>query len=223
MPNTKPKKLLIMIGPQGSGNHLFSKIFASSDKIGGWKVLNDHYWKGYHTEPFQHVWDWPGYIHNFDFNDYDYWVTSASVPVTKDGKLFVINPLLLYSLAQDINTGNEFVYDMDVHIGIITRDINILKHQQQRVRGKETLQDFYDVMYTIKTNDIPFITLSHESLILLGQPYMNQICDSIGFPCIKLDPELLENSNKKYVHPVDSHWLDSYVKLACEESKQNDN
>jgi hypothetical protein len=45
------KKLIILIGPQGSGNHLFSKCFMTSSKIGGWKELLTTYWQGHHKEP----------------------------------------------------------------------------------------------------------------------------------------------------------------------------
>ena len=38
------KKLLIVTGPQGSGNHLFSRIFSMHECVGGWKELVDTYW-----------------------------------------------------------------------------------------------------------------------------------------------------------------------------------
>ena len=33
------KKLLIITGPQGSGNHLFSRILSTGTQVGGWKGL----------------------------------------------------------------------------------------------------------------------------------------------------------------------------------------
>ena len=34
------KKLLIITGPQGSGNHLVSRLFSLHDDVGGWKELS---------------------------------------------------------------------------------------------------------------------------------------------------------------------------------------
>ena len=53
----QPRRLLILTGPQGAGNHLFSKIFAFHPMVNGW-VMND-YWEGHHHEPFAKYWDNP--------------------------------------------------------------------------------------------------------------------------------------------------------------------
>ena len=43
------KKLLIITGPQGSGNHLFSRILSTHPEVGGWKSLleADNFWTNY--------------------------------------------------------------------------------------------------------------------------------------------------------------------------------
>ena len=201
-----------MVGPQGGGNHMFSKVFASSNKIGGWKDLNTHYWKGHHTEPFADIWSNPHRLKKFDFSEYDYWVASTSIPCVYKGHTVVHNPLSLFHYAWEL--------DIECQIGVITRDINILKHQQKRVRGNESLRQYQNIVTSLMMNNVPFVTLSHESLILLGQSYIDHICYTLDFPRIILDDELLENANEKYIHPIDSHWLDTYVKIACEESKK---
>ena len=58
----KLNKLLILTGPQGSGNHLWSKVFSSSDLVNGWKQDPTLKWEDHHHEPFSHWWDDPNKI-----------------------------------------------------------------------------------------------------------------------------------------------------------------
>ena len=47
------KTLAILTGPQGSGNHLWSKIFSLHEDVFGWKSLLDNYWEAHrYSEPF---------------------------------------------------------------------------------------------------------------------------------------------------------------------------
>ena len=57
--------ILIITGPQGSGNHLFSKIFALSPEVQGWAALNEKYWIGHDQEPFAEYWHDPSLLENF--------------------------------------------------------------------------------------------------------------------------------------------------------------
>jgi len=41
------KRLLVVTGPQGSGNHMWSKIFSESPQVQGWKELTQEYWVGH--------------------------------------------------------------------------------------------------------------------------------------------------------------------------------
>ena len=43
----KAKKMLVLTGPQGAGNHLWSKIFSLHPKVYGWKTLLDNYWEAH--------------------------------------------------------------------------------------------------------------------------------------------------------------------------------
>ena len=36
--------MLILTGPQGAGNHLFSKVFAQHPSVYGWQDLTQEYW-----------------------------------------------------------------------------------------------------------------------------------------------------------------------------------
>ena len=50
--NQQLPKLLIVTGPQGSGNHLFAKIFNMHPSVKGWQMMWQE-WQGHHLEPFQ--------------------------------------------------------------------------------------------------------------------------------------------------------------------------
>ena len=71
--------ILIITGPQGSGNHLFSKIFALSEQVHGWSALNQQYWIGHDQEPFARYWHDPVLLDQFNWS-HDYYVTSVSCP-----------------------------------------------------------------------------------------------------------------------------------------------
>ena len=47
------KKMLILTGPQGSGNHMWSKIFALHPSVYGWQELVEEFWIGHDREPFR--------------------------------------------------------------------------------------------------------------------------------------------------------------------------
>jgi hypothetical protein len=206
------KKLIILTGPQGAGNHLFAKCFATSDEIGGWKELNKHYWKGHHTEPFNEVWQQKRSLTIDDFNGHDYWMTSISIPYVKNGHLEI--PHIFDFFNASVSLGIE------TQLGLITRDINILKEQQKRVRGEETIDKFIGYFYD---QNLPLHYLSHESLVMHKSKYMNYVCGLYGFPTInknKVDAILKgDNANKKYIKHVDEYWLDDEVHKTVLESK----
>ena len=75
------KKLLIITGPQGSGNHLFSRLFSLHNDVGGWKELNNQYWIPSDEETFAEYWVHPEKLKDFDFSEHDYWVANVSCPL----------------------------------------------------------------------------------------------------------------------------------------------
>lgn len=205
------KKILILTGPQGSGNHLFSKCFALSDQIGGWGELNNEYWLGHHTEPFNEVWQGKKRLMQLDLATHNYYVTSVSIPFVKNGQNVVPD------LIGFINDAKRLGFEVEV--GLINRDKNILELQQQRVRGEVTLNTF--LKYT-STLNVKQHYLSHESLILNKSKYIDYICRLIDFPKIDSDEvnKLLDtsNSNQKYIKDIESYWLDDEVKKAINDS-----
>jgi hypothetical protein len=206
------KKLIILTGPQGAGNHLFSKCFATSDKIGGWKELLDTDWQGHHTEPFNEVWRGKRDLAIDDFDGHDYWVTSISIPYVKNGHLEIPHIFDFFNTAVSLG--------VETQLGLITRDINILRKQQKRVRGEETLDKFIGYFYDQK---LPLHYLSHESLAMHKAKYMSYVCKLYGFPVVdikKVESILAgDNANKKYIKYIDEHWLDEEVNKATKESR----
>jgi len=205
-------RLLIITGPQGSGNHLFSKIFALHDEVYGWKNLLNTYWEGHHHEPFAKYWQDPDLLHGFDWKQCEYYVTSVSCPYVKDQEVHVPD------YKKFIDIANVYA---DVEICIIGRDQNILEYQQQRVRGNHTTplaaEAFNELLEEM---DVTF--LSQELLYLYKDKYLQQLASDLQWPIAYYDPdinEILKNdANRKYVKDVHEYWLDFEVHRAIRES-----
>ena len=65
--NENIKKLLIITGPQGSGNHLWSKMFSMHPNVVGWPMFRKE-WQGHHKEPFNEYWQQPEKLQEFDID-----------------------------------------------------------------------------------------------------------------------------------------------------------
>ena len=124
------KTILILTGPQGSGNHMWSKVFALHPAVYGWHALLHEYWIGHDQEPFADAWRDPDQLKKFDWSVSDYFVTSVSTPYMNNGQRTV--PDIVRFAATAMGQG------IQVKIGIIGRDRNILQYQQTRVRGEPT-------------------------------------------------------------------------------------
>lgn len=196
--------LLIITGPQGSGNHLFSKIFALSDQVQGWANLNKTYWIGHDQEPFAKYWHQPKLLDDFNWS-YDYYVTSVSCPYVYYGETLVPD------YDRFINRCS-----VPVKLAIIGRDQTILEYQQSRVRGRITKNKLLNVVDSLMKYNPVFI--SQELLYLYGANYIKSLGQQLEFPVSQdvtaINEILKEDANKKYIEPVISHWLDEEVKLA---------
>ena len=206
-------RLLIITGPQGSGNHLFSKCFALHEDVFGWKTLLNTFWEGHHHEPFSNYWEDPESLDQFDWNQSEYFVTSVSAPYFKNGVPNMPN------FPKFIEHAQEYVEGIDV--GIIGRDQTILKYQQQRVRGSHTTpQALQSFNWLFETQNCYF--LSQELLYLYKQNYLEQLSRELDWPIAYWDPDvdeiLKEDSNNKYIKDVHEYWLDFEVHRACRES-----
>ena len=85
-------KMLILTGPQGAGNHLWSKIFSLHPEVYGWKTLLDNYWEAHRfAEPFAKHWRNHKLLKEFNWAQSEYYFTSISLPLGIIGS--DINPI----------------------------------------------------------------------------------------------------------------------------------
>jgi hypothetical protein len=200
------KKLLIFTGPQGSGNHLWSKIFALHSAVAGWSALLDTYWIPHDQEPFAACWQDPGLLKNYNWSQRDYHVTSISCPYIDDTRWAV--PDIQSFATQAMGCG------LEVQLAIIGRDQNIIGFQEARVRGRSTFSIALE-QYEKLAEWNP-VYLSYELLHLYQSSYLRQISKTLDFPIAYNDSRLTEilqdDTNQKYIHPIDHHWTDKLMK-----------
>jgi hypothetical protein len=202
------KKLLIITGPQGSGNHLFSRILSTHPNVGGWKSLLDKYWVPSDEEPFAEYWVYPERLSAEQFDGQEYWLANVSCPFFYDGQRYV--PKILEVAKQARGFG------IDVKIAIITRDKNINAEQQLRVRKEITTPIAQDYYYNhLLTSDFPIHFLSNEALFLHREHYLRYVERTLSFPIDYNNPNIFkfldQDPNAKYVNYVDEYWLDQEV------------
>ena len=202
------KRLLIITGPQGSGNHLFSRVFSTHPRVGGWKQLLDEYWVPSDLEPFAEYWVYPEHMTAEAFEGYDYWLANVSCPFFYDGTRYVPKILEVAERARELG--------LDVQIAIIARDKNINAEQQLRVRKEHTTPIAQDYYYNVLLNsNFPIHFLSNEALFLHREHYLRYIAKILEFPIDYNNPDIFkflkEDPNAKYVKHVDEYWLDEQV------------
>lgn len=200
------KKLLIFTGPQGSGNHMWSKIFALHPEVSGWADLLNTYWIPHDREPFADCWRDPGKLKHYNWSKSNYHVTSISCPYIDDTKVVV--PDIVRFTTQAMGCG------LQVQLAIIGRDQTILGFQETRIRGRSTFEIALE-QYE-KLSECNPIYLSYELLHLYKARYLKQISKALEFPIAYNDPRLAEilqdDTNAKYIHPIDHHWTDKLMK-----------
>jgi len=199
--NNESKKLIIITGPQGSGNHLFSKVFGYHPYVSGWD-FGDEYWIPSDEEPFAECWVDPSKTKS-KLNS-SVVVANVSVPFVYDGVKQIPK------IQEVVNEARSL--DYDVKVCIVVRDENINREQQRRVRKEVTMHTALQYYYNL---DAELHFLSHESLYLYGGAYLKWLSKVLDFPIAYSDERITkaigENSNEKYVKYVDTHWLDEQV------------
>ena len=190
------KTLVILTGPQGSGNHLWSKIFALHPDVYAWHALLHEYWIGHDQEPFAEYWENPDRLREFNWGKCEYFVTSVSTPYMNNGER--TTPDIVRFAATAMGLG------IRVKIAIIGRDRNILNYQQTRVRGKPTVDIALSEYEKLRTWDPVF--LSYELLHLYQDLYLQQVAKQLEFPIDCKHPQLtnilIDDTNSKYFKPV---------------------
>jgi hypothetical protein len=202
------KNLLILTGPQGSGNHLWSKIFALHPQVQGWNDLLNEYWIGHDQEPFMQYWRDPDQLKHFDWSVSDYYVTSVSTPYMDNGSPTLPNIVRFAACAMGAG--------VRVSIGLIGRDRNILGHQESRVRGGATFDQALEEYKKLSTFDPHF--LSYELLHLYRGEYLRQLSKQLDFPIAyndaRLNDILIDDTNAKYFKSIDVGPNDELARLA---------
>ena len=195
------KTLAVLTGPQGSGNHLWSKIFSLHEDVFGWKSLLDNYWEAHRfSEPFAEYWKDPSTLHKFDWSQSQYYFTSISIPLGIESKGTKWCPNVMQFCI------NAQLCDVKTKILVIGRDQTILKNQQNRIREESTVRHFLDQLPNFEKPTY----LSYELLYLYKQEYLKTL--DVGFPIAWYDErvnEILEqDANAKYINYVEHNNLD---------------
>jgi hypothetical protein len=201
-------KMLILTGPQGGGNHLWSKIFSLHADVYGWKTLLENYWEAHRfAEPFANHWRDHNLLKTFDWTQSEYYFTSISCPLGIIGSDVnpVWNPDVVGFAEAVINCG------VNVEFAVVGRDQTILEYQQTRIRSQSTLPIFLEQLPRLSAPTF----LSYELLYLYKQEYLQSL--KFNIPIAWDDPKineiLAEDANKKYIHSVDYNELDNGNKL----------
>lgn len=206
--DTQGKRLLIITGPQGSGNHLFSRLLSLHPDVSGWEELKQKYWVPSDLEPFADYWVNPDSLSINKFNDYQYHLANVSCPFMYDGVRYVPKILEVAERARQ--------FGIDVQLAIIVRDQNINAEQQRRVRGEVTTPIAQDYYYnTLLNSSFPVHFLDHEAFFLHKEHYLKWVSKILKFP-IELAPAKInqfidKDANYKYVKYVKEYWLDQEV------------
>jgi len=197
-------KMLILTGPQGAGNHLWSKVLSLHPEVYGWKTLLENYWEAHRfSEPFAQHWRDHTLLKSFDWSQSEYYFTSISLPlgiVDHD-----VNPIWMPDLqgfsATVLGCGIE------VEIAVVGRDQTILTNQQTRIRTQPTLSLFLEQLPKIWNPTF----LSYELLYLYRQDYLKSLKLNIpvAWDDSRINEILADDANAKYIHNVDYNELDN--------------
>jgi len=201
------KKLLIITGPQGSGNHLFSRLLSLHPSVSGWEELKNKYWVPSDQEPFADYWVDPAKLHADHFAGFRYHLANVSCPFMYDGVRYVPKILEVAQIAAS--------FGIKVEIAIIVRDQNINAEQQRRVRGEVTMPIAQEYYYSLMQSNFPVHFLDHEAFFLHKEHYLRWLSKILDFP-VELDTDKInqfidKDANHKYVKYVDNYWLDEQV------------
>ena len=205
------KTVLILTGPQGAGNHLWSKIFALHSQVYGWKELLNDYWIGHDQEPFAQAWQDPARLNEIPWRQADWFVTSISVPYMLNGEATVPD---FKSFVRGVqNLGHRVIF------GQLGRDQNIVRMQQTRVRGAITLDQALEEFASLAAP----VFLSYELLHLYGVKYLESVGRQLNFPIAVTDPRLAailaDDTNAKYFGAVGAQPTDQLTQRASRKHK----
>jgi hypothetical protein len=197
------KQMLILTGPQGAGNHLWSKVLSLHSDVFGWKTLLENYWEAHRfAEPFAAHWRDTSLLRSFDWSQSDFYFTSISVPLGIVGS--DTNPIWIPRITDFARAAQA--QGLGIRIAVVGRDQNILHHQQTRIRTQTTVDLLLEQLDEF---DDP-IFLSYELLYLYQHRYLKHL--RLNIPVAWQDPRvntiLADDANAKYIHAVGPCALD---------------
>ena len=210
------KKLLIVTGPQGSGNHLFGRLLSLHEEVNGWEELKHKYWVPSDQEPFAQYWVNPELLTADVFEDKDFHLANVSCPFFFNGVRHVPKILEVAERAKS--------FGVTVEIAIVVRDQNINQLQQIRVRKEHTTPIAQEYYYnTLLPSEFTVHFLDHEAFFLHTTHYLKWVSKVIGFPIAYDNPDIMkfisEDANHKYVKYVEEHWLDEVIFAGCQPTR----
>jgi hypothetical protein len=196
-------KMLILTGPQGAGNHLWSKIFSLHPEVYGWKTLLENYWEAHRfAEPFARYWRDHALLDDFNWAQSEYYFTSISCPLGIVGS--DVNPIWNPTVAKFAERVASL--GIDVELAVIGRDQTILTNQQTRIRTQPTV----DMLLEQLPDIIDPTFLSYELLYLYKRDYLKSLRLNIpvAWDDSRINSILADDANAKYIHRVDYNPLD---------------
>ncbi len=198
--------ILLISGPQGTGNHVFSKVLSMHKDVHGWDQLLREYWVNHDAAPYKNIWNNPEAIHDYDWTEHENYVLSVSGPYVdkdKDGVRHTVYPKYAEVCKILETKGN-------LQVGIIGRDQNITAQNQLRKRGVESLHNYLNKIDDLLEYNHTF--LSVELLYMFRHQYVKSLDSVLDIPVDysneKLHYILNKDPNAKYVHYVEHSWLD---------------
>ena len=203
------KKLLIVCGPQGSGNHLFARLLSAHENVIGWESLHDKYWVPSDEEPFAEYWVNPEKITKETFAEGNFFCANVSVPFFYDGVRQT--PKICEVARKAISFGVMPI------IAVIVRDRNINELQQRRVGGEVTMDTALEYF-----KDITCHFIDHEAFFLWKEKYIEYLGRLLEFPVTTkgIDNFISVDANHKYVVPIKEYWLDNEIRKGRKPFKQ---
>lgn len=200
-------KMIVLVGPQGSGNHLFGKIFSIHDDVNGWKeaLKPDGYFIPHFKEPFVNYWNNIDSIDLSIMGGKKYAVTSMSNPYLQD---WVPKIPDVIKFTQKLE-----LLGIDTQVVVIGRDKNILNVQQTRLRGGPTWGNMHLLIRRLPK--MPFY-VSQELLYLYRKDYIRSLGTWLNFPMAwdspLVDEILSEDQNAKYIRYAENERTDNIVR-----------
>lgn len=200
-------KMVVLVGPQGSGNHLFSKIFSIHDEVHGWKdsLKPNGYFIPHFQEPFVNYWNNIDSIDLSIMGGKKYAITSMSNPYMQN---FVPRIPEVIKFTQKLES-----LGIDTQVVVIGRDKNILNVQQTRLRGGPTWGNMHLLIRRLPK--MPFY-VSQELLYLYRKDYVRSLGTWLNFPIAwdspLVDEILKEDQNAKYIKYAENERTDTIVR-----------